>query len=341
MISPPIQYALVLPGAVARGAFEAGVIKVLVEEKLQINRIVATSSGALNGIALAYGIRFGREKEMVDKLIKTWIDQGSWHNSMSFNLFHLFNGRGLSDSQRILKLMRDLIKPSDVSPVSDVELCIITCPLNGVMGSINGKEATTYEKILRFSGKDFDTKEGLECIFNAVTAATAFPFLFEPVKVKDYGFCIDGAAVNNAPIRVAVEEPDVEHLIMPIPFPAIMKLGDKKSGLSLASHFAEILVNERLYRDLKSAYQKNDQADQLTEMVKDGVISEDQFKKLKKIIPVRKVEITQIRPEKDLKGNSFAGFFHKENRIELVKDGILAAHKAFPKLNKRPANVFK
>ena len=332
MSTPPIQYALVLPGAVARGAFEAGVIQILVQENLQINRIVTTSSGALNGITLAYGIRFGREKEMAEKLVNMWIERGSWHGAMSFNPFHLFNIRGLSDSDRILKMMRDIIEPSETPPVSEVELCIIICPLNGVMGSINGKEATTYEKILRFTGKDFDTKEGLENMFQAVTAATAFPILFEPVKFDGYGYCVDGAAVNNAPIRVALEEPEVEHVIMPIAFPKMMKAGDKKSGFGLLTHLAEILVNERLYRDLKNAYHENEQSDQLAKMVEEGFITKEQFEKINKVIDIRKVEITEIRPDMALQGSSFAGFFHKENREQLVKDGIEAALKSLNKV---------
>ena len=75
------HFALVLPGAVARGAYEAGVIEVLAEQDTRIDRIVATSSGALNGLAYAVGIRSGTEKEIAARLIASWVEDGGWNKS--------------------------------------------------------------------------------------------------------------------------------------------------------------------------------------------------------------------------------------------------------------------
>jgi NTE family protein len=49
--------AIVLAGAVARGAFEAGVIRALADADVKIVRIVAASAGALNGTVLASAVR--------------------------------------------------------------------------------------------------------------------------------------------------------------------------------------------------------------------------------------------------------------------------------------------
>jgi predicted acylesterase/phospholipase RssA len=226
------HFALVLPDAVARGAYEAGVIEVLAGQDTRIDRIVATSSGALNGLAYAVGIRSGREKEMAEKLTASWIKNGGWQDSLSLSPLNLITGRGLSDNSGLLQMMRELIEPCKELKKREVELRILVTPLNGVKGSIGRKPATTYEEIIKFSGPDFDSQEQLEKVFNVVTAACAFPGLFQPVEIEGLGACVDGGNVNNAPIKYALEESDVNRILMPVPFPRVMKPGDWKRGFS-------------------------------------------------------------------------------------------------------------
>ncbi len=329
---PSAHFALVLPGAVARGAYEAGVIEVLAEQDIRIDRIVATSSGALNGLAYAVGIRSGREKEIAEKLTKSWIDHGGWHDSFSLNPLNLLRGQGLSSNAGLLKLMRELIEPCKESEKRDVELRILVTPLNGVKGRIGKKAATTYEQVVKFSGPDFDTQERLDKVFNVVSAACAFPGLFQPVIIPGLGACVDGGAVNNAPIKYALEESDVNRVLMPVPYPEIMKPGDWKSGLSLINHLAAILINERLYRDLKNAQAINLKADKLNELLKDGVLSKEQFEKIKAILFIRNVEVTEIRPSTELKVSPFSGFFKKQDRINLIQAGREAAEEMLARI---------
>lgn len=319
------HFALVLPGAVARGAYEAGVIEVLAESDIRIDRIVATSSGALNGLAYAIGIHTGREKEMAAKLVSSWIDNGGWQTSLGFNPLALITCRGLSDNSGLLKIMREMIVPAPTSKKREVEFRVIVTPLNGVIGNIGEKEATTYEKIIKFTGKDFDTIEKLEEVFKVVTAACAFPGLFQPVTIKGLGACLDGGAVNNAPIRYALEESDVNRVIMPVPFPRIMEPKNWKHGLNMLGHLVAILINERLYRDLKNAQTINKESNKLNQMMKDKIITRDQLEKIKATLEIRNVEITEIRPLQNLKASPFTGFFIKNDRINLIEAGRKAA----------------
>lgn len=326
------HFALVLPGAVARGAYEAGVIDVLVEQDLKIDRIVATSSGALNGLALAAGIRAGNSREMVDLLIKSWVDRGNWQGSLTISPWAFLRGRGLSSHQNLLDMMHDLVKPCTTAIKHDVELRIIITPLNGIMGKIGNREATTYEKVMKFANEDFDTQESLEKIFQVVSAACSFPGLFEPVDIEGLGCCVDGGAVNNAPIKYALEESDVVRVIVPVPFPAAMQPGDWKKGLGLLNHLIEILINERLFRDLKEAHAINRKTLRLEKLCKEGVITSEQLTEIKKAIGVRKVEITQIRPREGLKASPFAGFFHKNERMRLIDEGREAARETLAQI---------
>jgi predicted acylesterase/phospholipase RssA len=320
--------ALILPGAVAKGAFEAGIIDTLVERNTRIDRIIATSSGALNGVAFAAGIRNGCEKEMVSKLINAWVDGGAWYNSLRFSPGDLIRRRGLSNRNGLLKMLHDVVTPCAGNAKREVELRIIVTPLQGVQSSIGKTPATTYEKLLRFSGKDFDTEEGLAKIFEATTAACAFPGLFAPVEIPGLGLCVDGGTVNNAPIEYALEEGDVNHIIMAVPFPAIVPVCPSLHGFGMANHMIDILINERLYRDLKDANVVNAEVEKLEKLVTDGVLSSEQLSEVQSILKTRKVKITDIRPSKSIGQNAFSGFFSKKNRMRLVDEGRNAAREA-------------
>jgi predicted acylesterase/phospholipase RssA len=260
--------ALILPGAVSKGAYEAGAIGVLAQNDARIDRIVATSSGALNGVAYAAGIRAGHEREMAEKLTQAWIELGGWKDAFHFNPLSMVTGRGLSNRSGLLKMLHEVVKPCTHSKKRDVELRIIVSPLNGIHGKIGEKPATTYEKVFHFSGIDFDTPEGLERIFDVTTAASAFPGLFAPVDLSGIGLCLDGGTVNNAPIAYALDEGDIDHVIVPIPFPELLPPAEADRGLGLLNHLVGILINERLYRDLKDAEMVNDQVGGLDHLVK-------------------------------------------------------------------------
>ena len=332
--------SLVLPGAVAKGAYEAGVIEVLVENDIRIDRIVATSSGALNGIALAAGIRAGHERAMARHLVQAWIDKGGWQNSFHMNPWNWIRGKGFSGHEGLLDLMKSVIHPCRHSEKKDIELRIIVTPLNGCEGNIGEKKATTYEKVLDFTGEDFDTEEGLERIFKATLAACSFPGVFSPVDLNGIGPCVDGGAVNNAPIRYALDYNDVSQIIMPVPYPEIMKIPKSLSGMSLLMHLIEILINERLYRDLKAAETTNTEIESINELVQTGKLTEEQCRIVTEILKIRKVSVHQIRPHEGLTAGSFSGFFKKEDRMKLIDEGreaMLAVLDKFHAGQKRPA----
>ncbi len=334
-ISSTFHGALVLPGAVAKGAYEAGVIAELADNNIPIDRIVATSSGALNGVAYAAGIRCGREKEMAANLVSAWVEGGGWHNSLHFSTWNMLKGRGLSSREGLLKMLKALIHPCPDSAKREVQLRIIVAPLNGVTGAIGKNPATTYERLLHFSGKDFDDTEGLARMFDATTAACAFPGLYAPVEIDGLGHCVDGGTVNNAPIKYVLDESDIDQIYMPIPFPAVMPPNGSSSWWGLSNSMIEILINERLYRDLKDMHSVNEDIVALNTLVSRGVLTEPQLEIVKATLRIRHVECTQIRPAESLGGNSFSGFFSKSERLKLVAEGRKAARATIADKTKR------
>lgn len=74
-----MKCALVMTGGIAKGAFQAGVIKSFAEKKISPGVVVGTSAGALNAGMVSKLImenRFSPE-EVEENLIKTWINDSS------------------------------------------------------------------------------------------------------------------------------------------------------------------------------------------------------------------------------------------------------------------------
>ena len=195
--------------------------------------------------------------------------------------------------------------------------------------------------MIRFSGRDFDTAEGLSRIFDVTTAACAFPGLYAPVELAGLGPCIDGGTVNNAPIRYALDEGDVDHIIMPIPFPPLMSASRPLQGWGLMNHLVEILINERLYRDLKDANVVNHEVEELQKLVSRGVLSVAQLKTVQSVLRTRWVQITEVRPTTSQSGNAFAGFFCKKERIRLLAEGRKAAGDVLSRIDAENRKRFK
>ncbi len=319
--------AIILAGALAKGAFEAGALKVITQNpELRIKSIVATSSGALNATALAAGITSGRTAQAMDALVRTWIEHGSWFNILEFSLNKIVNRQGLSTSDRLKRLIRVTVEKFVTSELNPIELKIVLTHLSGHMGFINGKPNTTFEAVASFSHLDFYNSQGREHIYTAACASAAFPGLFAPVNVLGYGPCYDGGLVNDTPIKYALENKHIERIIIISPFPAISASPDNFKGLDLASRFSDIIVNERLYRDLVNADRFNHIVKELKLLKASGELSEKQFSKIETILDrKREVEIIQIRPKKKLKGNGFSGLFKQELRELYIKEGMKTA----------------
>jgi predicted acylesterase/phospholipase RssA len=177
-------------------------------------------------------------------------------------------------------------------------------------------------------------------VFTAATASAAFPFVFAPVQVDARGPCVDGGIVNNTPIKEAIDanpEVDVVYVIaadpanMEIPPAGAAKLG----GIHLGLRLAEMLIDERLVRDLAEAKAVNGWLDVLDRLQRENKIdAATRGEIIKGLYPrrrpdtFRKVAIIEIRPEKALEGTAFSAFFKAALRRSYIEDGWSAAERA-------------
>ena len=261
-VARPRTAALVLAGAVVKGAFEAGALEVIASRGVSVRRIVAASSGALNGTAFAAGVRARREVAAAREMVGVWEDEASLCGVLHPSFGAILSCRGLSDQQKLLALLRRHVRPSAAPDPAPIELHLVLATLCGHQGHIDGEPATTYSRILGFPGACFDAPEALERVFVAATASAALPVLFAPVEVPGIGPCSDGGLVNNTPILTAFgPDPDeaLNAVLVVTPTPAVLAPPlEQRRGLRLLAHQIDMIFTEWLYQDLCRATRLNE-----------------------------------------------------------------------------------
>lgn len=332
--------ALILAGAVAKGAFEAGALSVLATRGLQMHRIVSASAGSLNAVVYAAGVRVGRAKEAADSLVDLWSDYATWDHVFAPSLSGLLSGRGLSKTDKVRDLLErqlsrwldDPASPQDPSQRVPIELRIAVTLANGTVAPLGPSSATTFEKVLPFDGTWLDDKTKRESLIRAAIASAAFPLVFVPVDLgPGLGLAFDGGAVDNAPIYEAIHNCSVDRVFVVCTDPSEVPPVEALHGEALVNRLAEILIGERLFRDMAEAYQTNQALAALDGLVKDGTLTAEQLGRVRSTLgwsDLRAIDIVPIRPAEPLQGGAFSGFFHAETRADYLRLGREAAERA-------------
>lgn len=202
MVPPAV--VVVLAGGGAKGFAHLAVLRKLEQDRIPIARIVGTSMGAVIGGLYASGLSTDEIELVVGGLdpSKVALDQlnrlelpsraRAYQQKYPVDLeFGLKNGglsfaRGVSDGQRFLALLQDLL--SHVPP--QVNFNDLKIPFRAV--------ATRYRD---GEMKVFDRGD----LHLAIRASMAAPAVFAPVEVDGETY-VDGGLVANLPIEVALSE---------------------------------------------------------------------------------------------------------------------------------------
>ncbi|MEO5725701.1 MAG: patatin-like phospholipase family protein [Byssovorax sp.] len=325
----PNSVALILTGAVTRGAFEAGVLKVLADRGVAVRQILAASSGALNGTAYAAGVRARREAVLADRLVELWLDSGDLCSILNIRPGALLRGRGVSDQKKLLALLRRHVTPCRIPCPQPIGLHIIVAPLRGVEAAIGPWPATTYVSAGSFQNEDFDTSSGLEEVFRAATASSAFPGLFTPVDVPGLGPCVDGGFVDGTPlreIRSFAIGTTVDTLLIVAPTP-IQAGGYQRNyvGLGILGHVIDMLFTERAHQDMRDVHDTNMALLGLEDLARQrgwGAAEISDIKVAMGLQDRRVLELVTIRPLEPLPGGIFSGLTSSEIRRRYVQLGM-------------------
>ena len=323
--------ALVLAGAVAKGAFEAGVLSVLAQRNIEVRAIVATSAGALNAALFATGLRHGRSSLAAETLTSLWREEATWTNIVRPTLRGLFQHTGLSSIDALEKIVQrgmDSIANAQLPDAKrPVGLKLITTSLNGETRSERGIDTTTFEHVMDFQDGDFDTERARQGVARAALASSAFPVLFVPVSLAGVGPCIDGGAVNNTPISWALES-GADHVIVVTGTPLHAPSEPELKGLELIGKEVDVAINERLFRDLQQARSVNQKLADLRAALAGLPLDDAQRDAVVGALGWAPLEITEIRPAQPLRGNAFAALGDAQLREEYIQAGRDAAERA-------------
>jgi NTE family protein len=324
--------ALVLAGAITKGAFEAGVLNVIAERRMVVRRIVATSSGALNAAAFAAGVRARREAAAARELVDAWNSRGGICNLIHPSLRGILSGRGFSDQKALLKLLRRYVRPNTRSDPAPIELQFIMAPLGGITGRIVNEPSTTYMKIFCYGGEYFDSRESLEYVYRAATASAALPLLYTPVEMPEVGPCIDGGLVNNTPIGSALHDSlgtSLDAVLVVTPTPALLTMKHEVfRGPALVAHVIDMIFGEWLYQDLRRSFWMHEALHRVDELGQRKGWGPERIEEVKSALGwegVRPIPIVPIRPVSPLPGTLFSGFTSASIRRRWIEIGMQRA----------------
>lgn len=323
--------ALVLAGAVAKGAFEAGVIAELTARKIDVNVIVATSAGSLNAALLATGLCHGNAELAAEKLIGLWKHQATWTSIVRPTLRGLFEHTGLSSSDALREIllggMEAVAREAAGDAHGSVSLNLVATSLAGETRTEHGIPSTTFEHVATFREDAFETREGRESVAQAALASSAFPLLFTPVNLPGAGASIDGGAVNNTPISWALAA-GAERVIVVTGNPLQAPAEPELRGAELIGKEIDITINERLFRDLRQARRVNQKLDALTRVLNELPLDDAGRARVLGTLGWKPLEVVEVRPPEPLRGSAFSALSDAGLRDEYIRIGRDAARRA-------------
>jgi predicted acylesterase/phospholipase RssA len=322
--------ALVLTGAVAKGAFTAGALAVLSDMAIKarlgidITRVVGASSGALNAVYYANAIRSGTEAGAGIRLAEMWLEHATLHGALYVNLRDVVTERGLSDSSKLLGILRRYVPASPT--VREVDLRLVVTNADGELAETQGgAAATTFQHVVAIAAKDFTTLESIERVYTAAAASAALPVLYAPVPVRLGGHefqGLDGSLLNRSPLGLALDgAPEISRVFVVVPHARVQPPRADLRGSALVVHVFDMLVCERLFRDARAASRVNRVLERLERLLPDpaqraAVLEAFEW------TGRRRVEVVEIRPDAELPGDALAGFWSHDLRKAYVKAGV-------------------
>jgi len=196
-----IKYVIISGGGTS-GLGMYGIVKNLCNKDFMnlndIKSIFATSCGCMLGLILILKMEWAI---MDDYLIKRpW---GEVFNIHPENIFHIFDKKGLLNSNTIKEVINPLLRSKNLSEnitlgelfeYSKIDFHLYTVNVNG--------------EIPIMVDLSYKTHPHLE-LYKAISMSSAIPVIFEPIFM-DNGCYVDGGYLNNFPLNYAVNHLKLE-----------------------------------------------------------------------------------------------------------------------------------
>ncbi len=241
-----IKKALVLSGGGARGSWQAGAIKKLIQEGNKYDGYFGVSVGAMNAAHMA---QYSDEEN--DTAIKEL--EKLWHNFSEKDIFKHHN-----------KFFRWLLVPWKTS-VYD------TTPLRKyIENNISKEKIQGSGKALKLGITNMSTgryilRDGMsKDVHEWIYASAAFPVMFEMGRLPETGdYLTDGGAVHITPLRSAIDSgaEEIDVIALDPPGMSEWKVSKKRFWepkiLDPATRLLDIIFDNIIERDLKECMKVN------------------------------------------------------------------------------------
>ena len=248
------EYGLVLEGGGAKGAYQIGVWKALLEHQIKIKAVAGASVGALNGalicmqdvhkaISLWKNISYSKvmdiDDTIMEKVMELELKEVPTARVLSF-LFKTIQDRGF-DVTPLKKLIEDTIDEDKIRN-GDIEFWLTTNNLSD-------------RKVEKLSAKDIPEGQMKDYLL----ASAYFPaFRLEKLNGKYY---LDGGTTNNVPIDLLIDQGYKDIIVIRIFGPGLEKRTKIPEDVTVYTiepsiHLGNVLDfnTKKSYRNLKAGY---------------------------------------------------------------------------------------
>ncbi len=333
--------ALVLAGAVAKGAFAVGAVTHIARENVSIRRIAATSSGALTAAVLGAGMATGRLAQAAEVATDLWLDHGTWSDIAHVTIGDWFHASGLLDTTNVANLVRDGIRqvmgsPPFTAAPSPSKVTLITTRL--VPQASTSDALPIYEHPIHFETRDYLDESRWDRIAQAAAASATFPAVFAPTMIDGQPF-VDGGAVNNAPISHVLDDPAVRTVMIVTTEASAPDPRVPTGGVDLVGKLADVLINERISQDLASARKTNAVLCRVRDALDATGASAETKRAVLGALGWRQLEFVLVHPDPGLTGTAFSAFFDRDLRRTYIEEGIRAAQAALERATRECAMI--
>lgn len=167
-----MKIGISLSGGGARGVAHIGVLKALLEAKIEPQVVSGTSAGSVIGLLYAAGFT---PEQMLD-----FVDKSKFYKLLTFGL----PSGGLTKLTYLRARLEEVLEIDDFKSLNIPLYIAITNLLNGQLE-------------IRSSGK----------LIDVIVASSSIPLVFQPVKIGD-ALYVDGGLMCNMPVDVLLPEVD-------------------------------------------------------------------------------------------------------------------------------------
>ena len=265
------QVGIALQGGGAHGAFTWGVLdRLLEEENIIADAMCGTSAGAVNAVAVAYGLHVGgpaKAKELLEEMWRRVANSGSsMFKPSTFDKTYgngdMYNSAGYMWFNAISQVMSPYnFNPFNYNPLRDI-----------LENLIDFKELQLYSKKKLFicatnvktnRAKIFTNKE---ITVDTVMASACLPFLFQAVQIEGEYYW-DGGYMGNPPIFPIITNTNIRDIVL-IKINSININSVPTTARDIADRVNEISFNSSLINEMKLIHYRN-------ELIRNGILKVD------------------------------------------------------------------